>query len=59
MEMPIYLGSLNPKELVHWIINLEKFFDMEHIEDSKTMKMACIKLKGYVSLWWDSTQLER
>jgi len=44
-ETPTYSGSLNPKELIDWVRDMETFFDMEKIEDPRRVKMACMKLK--------------
>ena len=38
---------------------MEKYFDMEHIEDPKMVKVACLKLKGHASLWWDIVNVNR
>ena len=51
MEVDTYSWSLSPKEMIDWIIEMEKYFDMEHIEDPKTVKVDCLKLKGHDSLW--------
>ena len=38
---------------------MEKYFDIEHIEDPKKVKVTCLKLKGHVALWWDNVWDEK
>ena len=57
-EVYTYSGSLNPEELIHWIREMEKYFDIEQIEDPKRVRVACLKLKGHVLLWWDNVQVD-
>jgi len=45
---------MNPEDLIDSIRDMEKFFDIEQIEDPKRLKMACMRLKGISSLWWDN-----
>ena len=32
---------------------------MEKIEDPKRVKVACLKLKGHASLWWENVQADK
>ena len=32
-DVPIFLGNLNPKELIDWINELEEYFEYEEIGD--------------------------
>ena len=58
-EVSIYVGGLNPEELIDWINDMEKLFDYEETEDEKKVKFAVTKLKGYGLLWWDGVQAKR
>ena len=58
-EVPSYSGSLNPKELIDWINELEEYFEYEEIEDPNRVKFVKMKLKGHASIWWKEVQLER
>ena len=53
LEIPIYQRSLNPKELIDWINDMEKLFDYEEIEEEKRVKFDVTKLMGHATLWWD------
>lgn len=57
-EVPSYSGSLNPKELIDWINELEEYFEYEEIEDPNRVKFAKMKLKGHANIWWKEVQLE-
>ena len=59
LEVQIYQGSLNPKELIEWINDMEKFFDYEEMKEEQKMKFLVTKLKGHATLWWDGVQVER
>ena len=54
MEVSMYLRSLNPRNLINSIREMEKYFDMELIEDPTRVEVDCLKLKGHASLWWDN-----
>ena len=56
MEVFTYSGSLKPKEVIDWVGELEKYSDMEHIEDPKRVNIACLNLKGNMLFCWDNVQ---
>jgi len=43
---------LNPKELIEYTRDMDKFFHMEEIEDVKRVEMAFLMLKYHASIWW-------
>jgi hypothetical protein len=59
METPTYLGSLNPKKLMHWIGEMEKFFEFKKIKIIKKLKLASTNLKANASLQLDILQFEK
>ena len=59
MEVSTYSTSLKLEELIDWIREMEKYFDMEHIEDTKRVKVVCLKFQGHASLWWENVQNEK
>jgi hypothetical protein len=59
LEVPMYEGSLNVEELIDWIATMDKYFEYEEVEDNKKVKFVVTRLKGHVSLWWDSVQDDR
>jgi hypothetical protein len=58
MNTPPYLGCLNQEELIDWIGEIEKFFDLEGVEGPKKVKFACTNFKGHASLLQDTLQLD-
>jgi hypothetical protein len=59
MDIPIYEGNLDAKELLDWIRNLDTYFDYEDVEEDKKVKHAVTRLKGHAALWWDELQADR
>ena len=56
MEVSNFLGTLNPKDLIGWIGELENYFELEDIEDPLRVRLAQTRLKGHVALWWKELQ---
>ena len=52
MEVFNFLGTLNPKELIDWIGELEDYFELEDIEHPLRVRLAQTKQKGHATLWW-------
>ena len=51
LDTPIYFNSLNPKELIDWIREIENFFEFEHIRDPRRVRFSSRKLRSHASLW--------
>eukprot|EP00253_Pinus_taeda_P016851 PITA_16851 len=58
-ELPTYDGNLSTDVLLDWLSEVNKFFEFEETSEDKQVKFAATKLKGHVSLSWDSVQAER
>ena len=56
MDVFNYLGSFYPKYLIDYIREMDKYFDMEQVEDPKIVKVSFLKMKGHASLWRDNVQ---
>jgi hypothetical protein len=50
MDIPVYEGNLDAKELLEWIRALDTYFDYEDIEEDKKVKHAITRLKGHATL---------
>jgi hypothetical protein len=59
IEVPMYEGNLDAKELLDWIRPMDKHFDYEDVDQEKKVKQAVTRLKGHETLWWDELQAER
>ena len=40
-----------------WIGEMKKFFEFEHIRDSRRVRFVSKKLKSHAYLWWNRLQL--
>ena len=52
-EVPTYQEGLDANELLHWINEMDKFFDYDETDDEKNVKFVVTRLKGHASLWWN------
>jgi hypothetical protein len=59
MEVPMYQGNLDFKELLYWIRSMDKHFDYEEVDEEKKVKQVVTRLKGHATLWYDELQAER
>ena len=59
MEVSNFLGTLNPKDLIDWIDELEDYFELEEIEDPLRVRLVQIKLKGHATIWWNKLKIDR
>jgi hypothetical protein len=59
MDILVYEGNLDTKELLDWIRALDTYFDYEDVEEDKKMKHVVTRLKGHATLWWDELQADR
>ena len=57
-DVPFYNGSLDPEELIDWIISMNKNFDYTEVNEDKKVRFVVTKLRGNASLWWDGVQEE-
>ncbi|KAH9292377.1 hypothetical protein KI387_042439 [Taxus chinensis] len=58
VKVPDFKGELNPEVFMDWIQELEKYFEMEGIEetDPRRVKVAASKMKSHAALWWENLQ---
>jgi hypothetical protein len=59
MEVIMYEGNLDVKELLDWIRSMDKYFDYEEVDEGRKVRHAVTILKGHAELWWDKLQAER
>jgi hypothetical protein len=53
IDIPMYEGNLDVKELLDWIRAMDKYFDYEYFYEEKKVKHVITELKGHAPLWWD------
>jgi len=49
-------GNLNPDLFIEWIQALERFFEIKEYYDEKAFTIVILKLKNYVSLWYENIE---
>jgi hypothetical protein len=59
IEIPMYEGNLDTKELLDWIRAMDKYLDYEDVEEEKKVRHVITRLKGHATLWWDELEAER
>jgi hypothetical protein len=59
IDLPMYEGNLDDKELLDWVRSLDKYFDYEYVDEGKKVRHVVNRLKGHTTLWWDKLQAER
>ena len=59
MDVCTYSRSLNHEDLIDWIKEMKKQFNIDQIQDPKRVKFACLNLKDHVSLGWDNVKDDR
>jgi Icc-related predicted phosphoesterase len=59
MDILVYEGNLDAKEILDWIRALDTYFDYEDVEEYKKVKHVVTRLKGHAELWWDELQDDR
>jgi hypothetical protein len=58
IEIPMYEGNIDTKELLDWIREINKYFDYEDVEEEKKVRNVVTRLKGHARLWWDELQAD-
>jgi hypothetical protein len=59
MDIPVYEGNLDAKELLDWIRALDTYFDYEDVKEDKKVRHVVTRLRGHATLWWDKLQADR
>jgi hypothetical protein len=59
MDIPVYEGNLDAKEILDWIRALDTYFNYEYIEEDKKVRHVVMRLKGHPALWWDELKIEK
>ena len=51
IDIPIYEGNLDVKELFDWIRTMDKYFDYEDVDEEKKVRHVVTRLKEHATLW--------
>ena len=59
IDIDMFVGNLNPDELIDQINELEEYFEYEDIKDPNRVNFLKEKIKGHAKFLWQEIQLER
>jgi hypothetical protein len=59
IELPEFDGQAQPDDFLEWLHTVERVFDLRDIPDKYKVKLMAIKLRKYVSLWWEHVTKKR
>nr|GEU79405.1 transposon Ty3-G Gag-Pol polyprotein [Tanacetum cinerariifolium] len=59
VDIPEYVGKLDPDEFVEWLRTVELVFDYKQTTEDNKVKIVALKLRKYASTWWSNVCLKR
>ncbi|KAL1200872.1 hypothetical protein V5N11_034605 [Cardamine amara subsp. amara] len=58
-DIPLFYGTMSVEEFLDWQIDVDRFFDVMEVPESKQVKMVVIRLKKTDVVWWDKLAIQR
>jgi tRNA(Arg) A34 adenosine deaminase TadA len=58
-DIPLFYGTMDVEEFLDWEIDVDRFFDVMDVPESKQVKMVANRLKSTASVWWDRLVVQR
>ena len=59
VDISLFDGTMGVEEFLDWQIDVDRFFDVMSVPESKQVKMVAIRLKSTAATWWDRLILQR
>lgn len=59
VDIPLFYGTMGVEEFLDWEIDVDRFFDIMDVPESKQVKMVANKLKSTAAVWWDRLVVQR
>lgn len=58
-DIPLFYGTMGVEEILDCQIDVDRFFDVMGVPESKQVKMVAIRLKIIAVVWWDKLVARR
>ncbi|MCI21396.1 subtilisin-like protease [Trifolium medium] len=58
-NIPLFYGTMGVEEFLNWQIDVDRFFDVMDVHESKQVKMVAIRLESTAAVWWDRLVVQR
>lgn len=59
IDIPEFDGKKDPNMFLDWLQTVERVFDLRDIPQNLKVKLVALKLRKYVSLWWENVKKKR
>jgi len=59
LEIPQFNGHMRIEEVLDWLIEVERFFEVMEIPDNKKVKLVSVRFKSGASVWWEQVTTAR
>jgi len=58
-DIPLFYGTMDVEEYLDWEVEVDRFFDVRDVPESKQVKMVSNRLKSEAAVWWDRLVVHR
>jgi len=59
MEIPLFKGVMRIEEVLDWLTDVERFFEVMEIPKNKKVRLVSVRLQAAASVWWEQTTNSR
>lgn len=58
-DITLFYRTMGVEEFLNWQIDVDWFFDVMDVPESKQVMMVAIRLKNTAAMWWDKLVAQR